>query len=216
MCCITVVDPCPCCWELLRESSPAKKNNIKAVLLESTDCLHRKMAAALLRTGRLGSVKCLLAESWITLSRTPAAVTLSTKSGGSKKSSKKNSSGQMDPIQKLFLDSIREYSTKSQAAGGLVDAGSDYEKALAEEVAKLQRLYGGGDLASFPQFTFTETAWFSRCSHWTTQSMSTVKAGPNKDAAHQMRCGVNIFTTPTRTFSEGRHCFYVDSTEKIS
>uniref|UniRef100_A0AAQ4Q974 Si:ch211-140m22.7 n=1 Tax=Gasterosteus aculeatus aculeatus TaxID=481459 RepID=A0AAQ4Q974_GASAC len=114
MCCITVVDPCPCCWELLRESSPAKKNNIKAVLLESTDCLHRKMAAALLRTGRLGSVKCLLAESWITLSRTPAAVTLSTKSGGSKKSSKKNSSGQMDPIQKLFLDSIREYSTKSQ------------------------------------------------------------------------------------------------------
>ncbi|KAL6101077.1 uncharacterized protein ACO6RY_08086 [Pungitius sinensis] len=111
------------------------------------------MAAALLRTGRLCSVKCLLADSW---SRTPAAVALGSKSGGSKKSSKKNSSGQMDPIQKLFLDSIREYSTKSRAAGGLVDAGSDYEKALAEEVAKLQRLYGGGDLLSFPQFKFTE------------------------------------------------------------
>uniref|UniRef100_A0A3Q3XGJ1 ATP synthase peripheral stalk subunit F6, mitochondrial n=1 Tax=Mola mola TaxID=94237 RepID=A0A3Q3XGJ1_MOLML len=62
----------------------------------------------------------------------------------------------MDPIQKLFLDSIREYSTKSQAAGGLVDAGSEYEKALADEVAKLQRLYGGGDLTSFPEFKFTE------------------------------------------------------------
>lgn len=61
----------------------------------------------------------------------------------------------MDPIQKLFLDSIREYSTKSQATGGLVDAGSEYEKALAEEVAKLQRLYGGGDLTSFPEFKFT-------------------------------------------------------------
>ncbi|XP_037345375.2 fibrous sheath CABYR-binding protein isoform X3 [Pungitius pungitius] len=66
------------------------------------------------------------------------------------------SEGQMDPIQKLFLDSIREYSTKSRAAGGLVDAGSDYEKSLAVEVAKLQRLYGGGDLLSFPQFKFTE------------------------------------------------------------
>uniref|UniRef100_A0A8D3B5H1 ATP synthase peripheral stalk subunit F6, mitochondrial n=1 Tax=Scophthalmus maximus TaxID=52904 RepID=A0A8D3B5H1_SCOMX len=61
----------------------------------------------------------------------------------------------MDPIQKLFLDSIREYSSKSQASGGLVDAGSAYDKALAEEIAKLQRLYGGGDLESFPVFKFT-------------------------------------------------------------
>ncbi|TDH07255.1 hypothetical protein EPR50_G00121690 [Perca flavescens] len=114
------------------------------------------MAASLLRIGRLGCVKCLQAESWNTLSRAPAAVCFSSKSGGSKKSSKKNNSAQMDPIQKLFLDSIREYSTKSQSSGGLVDAGSEYEKALAEEVAKLQRLYGGGDLASFPEFKFTE------------------------------------------------------------
>lgn len=42
-----------------------------------------------------------------------------------------------------------------RAAGGLVDAGSEYEKALAEEIAKLQRLYGGGDLTSFPEFRFT-------------------------------------------------------------
>lgn len=36
-----------------------------------------------------------------------------------------------------------------------MDAGSEYEKALAEEISKLQRLYGGGDLTSFPEFKFT-------------------------------------------------------------
>lgn len=46
-------------------------------------------------------------------------------------------------------------SSSYRASGRLVDAGSEYEKALAEEVAKLQRLYGGGDLASFPEFKFT-------------------------------------------------------------
>ncbi|CAK6978445.1 hypothetical protein EPR50_G00121690 [Scomber scombrus] len=113
------------------------------------------MASSLLRIGRLGCVKCLQAESWSTLCRAPAAAAYSSKSGGSKKSSKKTSV-QIDPIQKLFLDSIREYATKSDASGGLVDAGSEYQKALAEEVAKLQRLYGGGDLTSFPEFQFPE------------------------------------------------------------
>uniref|UniRef100_A0A672KFT9 ATP synthase peripheral stalk subunit F6, mitochondrial n=1 Tax=Sinocyclocheilus grahami TaxID=75366 RepID=A0A672KFT9_SINGR len=60
----------------------------------------------------------------------------------------------LDPIQKMFLDSIRSYSTKSGATGGLVDAGPEYQKALAEEITKLQRLYGGGDLSSFPEFKF--------------------------------------------------------------
>ncbi|XP_036831156.1 calphotin isoform X1 [Oncorhynchus mykiss] len=63
---------------------------------------------------------------------------------------------QLDPIQKLFLDSIREYSSKSVASGGLVDAGPAYEKNLAEELTKLQRLYGGGDITAFPEFKFTE------------------------------------------------------------
>lgn len=36
-----------------------------------------------------------------------------------------------------------------------MDAGSEYERNLADEVAKLQRLYGGGDLTSFPEFKFT-------------------------------------------------------------
>ncbi|XP_061923718.1 calphotin isoform X2 [Entelurus aequoreus] len=63
---------------------------------------------------------------------------------------------QMDPIQKLFLDSIRQYSTQNQISGEPVDAGPEYQKALAEEIAKLQRLYGGGDLTAFPEFKFPE------------------------------------------------------------
>ncbi|CAL8372312.1 unnamed protein product [Arctogadus glacialis] len=63
---------------------------------------------------------------------------------------------QLDPIQKLFVDSIRAYNASSQASGGLVDAGAEYQKALAEEMTKLQRLYGGGDLESFPEFKFHE------------------------------------------------------------
>ncbi|XP_061782252.1 uncharacterized protein [Nerophis lumbriciformis] len=63
---------------------------------------------------------------------------------------------QMDPIQRLFLDSIRQYSTQNQISGEPVDAGPEYHKALAEETAKLQRLYGGGDLTVFPEFKFPE------------------------------------------------------------
>lgn len=39
-------------------------------------------------------------------------------------------------------------------AGGVVDAGPAYQKNLSEEMTKLQRLYGGGDLTKFPQFNF--------------------------------------------------------------
>lgn len=48
-----------------------------------------------------------------------------------------------------------------RAAGGLLDAGADYQKTVAEEVAKLQRLYGGGDLESFPEFSFP-----GKSTHW--------------------------------------------------
>uniref|UniRef100_A0A671Q1P5 ATP synthase peripheral stalk subunit F6, mitochondrial n=1 Tax=Sinocyclocheilus anshuiensis TaxID=1608454 RepID=A0A671Q1P5_9TELE len=69
---------------------------------------------------------------------------------------------QLDPIQKLFLDKIREYSTKSQASGGPVDAGPEYEKAFSEELNKLQRLYGSGDLTEFPEFKFSGGERFSQ------------------------------------------------------
>ncbi|XP_046886502.1 uncharacterized protein LOC124474430 isoform X2 [Hypomesus transpacificus] len=62
----------------------------------------------------------------------------------------------LDPIQKIFLDKIREYNTRSQACGGLVEAGTEFEKALLEERVKLQRLFGGGDLSQFPEFSFPD------------------------------------------------------------
>ncbi|KAM9328321.1 ATP synthase peripheral stalk subunit F6, mitochondrial [Pholidichthys leucotaenia] len=67
-----------------------------------------------------------------------------------------NRAKELDPIQKLFLDKIRDYNNKSKAAGGVVDAGPAYQKNLSEETAKLQRLYGGGDLNTFPSFKFSE------------------------------------------------------------
>ncbi|XP_051558080.1 ATP synthase-coupling factor 6, mitochondrial-like [Myxocyprinus asiaticus] len=67
-----------------------------------------------------------------------------------------NKAKDLDPVQKLFLDKIREYNTKSKSAGGVVNAGPDYQKNLTEEMSKLQRLYGGGDLTQFPQFKFPE------------------------------------------------------------
>ncbi|KAG9332925.1 hypothetical protein JZ751_014019 [Albula glossodonta] len=114
------------------------------------------MAASLLRIGRLGSLKGLQLESWSYLRRVPVSA-LCTKSGDPKNfKTKKPSLTHLDPIQKLFLDKIREYSAKSQTSGGLVDAGPEYEKTLSEEVTRLQRLYGGSDLTHFPEFQFPE------------------------------------------------------------
>ncbi|GAA6231955.1 uncharacterized protein LOC108872943 [Lates japonicus] len=62
----------------------------------------------------------------------------------------------LDPVQRLFLEKIREYDNMRSMSGGPVGLEPDYERHLSEETAKLQRLYGGGDLSSFPQFTFTE------------------------------------------------------------
>ncbi|XP_018516390.1 uncharacterized protein si:dkey-22n8.3 [Lates calcarifer] len=62
----------------------------------------------------------------------------------------------LDPVQRLFLEKIREYDNMRSMSGGPVGVEPDYERLLSEETAKLQRLYGGGDLSSFPQFTFTE------------------------------------------------------------
>ncbi|XP_017557389.1 ATP synthase-coupling factor 6, mitochondrial [Pygocentrus nattereri] len=67
-----------------------------------------------------------------------------------------NRAKELDPVQKLFVDKIREYNVKSKSAGGVVDAGPNYQKNMTEEIAKLQRLYGGGDMAKFPDFKFPE------------------------------------------------------------
>ena len=67
-----------------------------------------------------------------------------------------NKAKELDPVQKLFLDKIREYNTKSQKAGGPVDAGPEYEKNMNEQITRLQRVYGGGDMNKFPDFKFEE------------------------------------------------------------
>ncbi|XP_020787188.2 ATP synthase-coupling factor 6, mitochondrial [Boleophthalmus pectinirostris] len=67
-----------------------------------------------------------------------------------------NKAKDMDPVQKLFLDKIRDYTNKSKAAGGVVEAGPAFQKNMTEEVSKLQRLYGGGDFNKFPDFKFTD------------------------------------------------------------
>ncbi|XP_077336165.1 ATP synthase peripheral stalk subunit F6, mitochondrial-like [Lithobates pipiens] len=67
-----------------------------------------------------------------------------------------NKAKELDPIQKLFVDKIRDYRAKSQASGSTVDAGPEYQKELTEDINKLQRLYGGGDMEKFPEFRFEE------------------------------------------------------------
>ncbi|KAK1876563.1 ATP synthase-coupling factor 6 mitochondrial [Dissostichus eleginoides] len=67
-----------------------------------------------------------------------------------------NRAKDLDPIQKLFLDKIRSYKTKSRASGGVVDGDASYDKNVSDEIFKLQRLYGGGDLDKFPELKFTD------------------------------------------------------------
>ncbi|KAM5181939.1 ATP synthase peripheral stalk subunit F6, mitochondrial [Mantella aurantiaca] len=67
-----------------------------------------------------------------------------------------NKTKELDPIQKIFVDKIRDYKTKSKGSSTAVDAGPEYQKELNEDISKLQRLYGGGDLEKFPEFRFEE------------------------------------------------------------
>jgi len=63
-----------------------------------------------------------------------------------------------DPIQKLFLDKLKEYKAKS-ASGKPVEASPELQKELASELARVSRIYGGGegiDMSKFPEFTFPE------------------------------------------------------------
>ncbi|NXC44104.1 ATP5J factor, partial [Penelope pileata] len=67
-----------------------------------------------------------------------------------------NKAKELDPVQKLFVDKIREYNTKSKQAGGPIDVGPEFQKEMNESLARLERMYGGGDLTKFPEFKFEE------------------------------------------------------------
>ncbi|XP_037380965.1 ATP synthase-coupling factor 6, mitochondrial [Talpa occidentalis] len=63
---------------------------------------------------------------------------------------------ELDPVQKIFVDKIREYKTKRQASGGPVDTGPEYQQELDRELFKLKQMYGKGDMTAFPNFKFEE------------------------------------------------------------
>ena len=60
---------------------------------------------------------------------------------------------QRDPVQQLFLDKLQEYNTKSKGGGTL---SPHAEARYQEELERLKRIYGGGDMSKFPKFTFEE------------------------------------------------------------
>ncbi|ERE76190.1 ATP synthase-coupling factor 6 [Cricetulus griseus] len=63
---------------------------------------------------------------------------------------------ELDPIQKLFVDKIREYKSKRQTSGGPVDTGPEYHQELERELFKLKQMFGKGDMDTFPTFKFED------------------------------------------------------------
>ncbi|XP_078039257.1 ATP synthase-coupling factor 6, mitochondrial [Augochlora pura] len=63
-----------------------------------------------------------------------------------------------DPIQKLFLDKVREYKQKS-AGGKLVDSTPETEKEVNAELERLAKQFGSVDrrtMSEFPKLTFKD------------------------------------------------------------
>ncbi|XP_027453829.2 ATP synthase-coupling factor 6, mitochondrial-like [Zalophus californianus] len=63
---------------------------------------------------------------------------------------------ELDPVQKLIVDKIREYRTKLQASGGPVDTGPEHQQDLERELLKLKQTYGKADMNTFSEFTFED------------------------------------------------------------
>uniref|UniRef100_A0A2K6NYE3 ATP synthase peripheral stalk subunit F6, mitochondrial n=1 Tax=Rhinopithecus roxellana TaxID=61622 RepID=A0A2K6NYE3_RHIRO len=63
---------------------------------------------------------------------------------------------ELDPVQKLFVDKIREYKSKRQTSGGPVDTGPEYQQELEKELFKLKQMFGKADMNTFPTFKFEE------------------------------------------------------------
>ena len=59
-----------------------------------------------------------------------------------------------DPIQKLFLDKLKEFNTNSKA--GQVSMTPEVAKQYKDETERLRRVYGADkeDLSQFPSFKF--------------------------------------------------------------
>jgi len=68
----------------------------------------------------------------------------------------KTKAGESDPMQQLFLQKLNEYKAKKSKTGKIPDLSSAAEKQYQEDLERLKRIYGGGDLSKFPKFTFEE------------------------------------------------------------
>jgi len=67
-----------------------------------------------------------------------------------------------DPIQKLFLQKLKEYDQKAKSSPGkLVDSTPQIEKEFKAEMSRIAKVYGGGDnvdMTKFPDFKFADPA----------------------------------------------------------
>ncbi|GFS88428.1 ATP synthase-coupling factor 6, mitochondrial [Nephila pilipes] len=64
-----------------------------------------------------------------------------------------------DPIQKLFLEKLKEYNKRSGGTGKFVDVSPEKQKEYDEILLNLKKQYGadkGEDLTKFPTFNFPE------------------------------------------------------------
>ncbi|KAL5020050.1 hypothetical protein ScPMuIL_002942 [Solemya velum] len=65
----------------------------------------------------------------------------------------------LDPIQQLFVQKIREYADKSKTAGGkLVGATAEQENSLKTILEKIEKQFSatGKDMTQFPDFNFSD------------------------------------------------------------
>ena len=76
--------------------------------------------------------------------------------GTSLGANKNNKAGDSDPMQQLFLQKLNEYKAKKNKMGKIPDLSSAVEKQYQDDLERLKRIYGGGDLSKFPKFTFEE------------------------------------------------------------
>lgn len=58
-----------------------------------------------------------------------------------------------DPVQQLFLDKLKEYNDKS-TSGKVPDMAPELAKELKDELDRISRVYGGGNMKEFPTFKF--------------------------------------------------------------
>uniref|UniRef100_A0A8C8X2H4 ATP synthase peripheral stalk subunit F6, mitochondrial n=1 Tax=Panthera leo TaxID=9689 RepID=A0A8C8X2H4_PANLE len=63
---------------------------------------------------------------------------------------------ELDPVQKLFIDRIREYRTKHRHLEDVLILAQSTSKSRRGSFSKLNQMYGKADMNTFPNFTFED------------------------------------------------------------